>query len=891
MTLSTTLLNDPMITQLATVLLHFVWQGCLFALAAMLAMWVLRNAVPQFRYLMLLSLFALMAASPIITFFVIPDYPSIGRHEPIVVHLADEGRRFIAPPELDFREKEPLAAAAPSPKVAPTPPPSIDPGQVSIARFELLQADRAPWRSWVVVAWGAGVVLLLIRLLYGLAAAEWLKRRGVRPLDEASQTIFKRLCRQLGIWQSVPVFESLYVKVPTLVGYFKPVILMPTSALLGLTPQQFEAILAHELAHIARRDYLANLLQCVVETLLFYHPAVWWISHRIRQERELCCDDVATAMCTDRRDYAKAICIVAHSRGESPALVLTATGSPLVRRIRRLLEREPKKPRRNSGWIAVSLLASAVLLLGLGLQVTVAGADDAPSTMELHMDAGIVDIEMFDPRVKIEFDSDTGVLSILGAGPNEVRIKLGPKQFPTDPGASNDWLTITRANKPVVRFRLRSISEESDEAAARDRVDVTPLTSTDPGSDVPPITGTFDPGGRDPQQVLDEGIALLKKEIAGAKTRKKTLEAALKENPFDIELRKQLHEVEHEVETLQVRLSRAKSVRFPRAEKDIALRKLAFFKKGGSVPSLAFLPDGKRVITGGDAGDTRLLLWNIEENEAERYFPVGTSCFFVAASPDGRYIANAGFGSHGQVMLWDVSKWEVIRKFKHGTLVTCLAFSPDGRQLVSGGTDSTLCVWNVADGSELLRFEGHEKWVSSVVVTPDGRSVLSGSNDRTARVWNIETGEELFAVSHPAPVWSVAVSPDGRYFATGTGGEPDGPMWMLNIKQSDDNRIRYWGMWAGKLRREMTGHTHVIKSLAFTPDTQRLLSGSFDGSLRLWNVKNGSEITRIQGEGWVTSVDISPDGHRVITGGGVRKREGGGFRYYSKEWLQLYQLD
>ena len=89
------------------------------------------------------------------------------------------------------------------------------------------------------------------------------------------------------------------VDVPTVIGWLRPVVLVPASALAGMTPQQLEAILAHELAHIRRHDYLVNLLQTLVETLLFYHPAVWWLSRRIRIERENCCDDLAVSLCGD----------------------------------------------------------------------------------------------------------------------------------------------------------------------------------------------------------------------------------------------------------------------------------------------------------------------------------------------------------------------------------------------------------------------------------------------------------------------------------------------------------------------------------------------------------------------------------------------------------------
>ena len=117
----------------------------------------------------------------------------------------------------------------------------------------------------------------------------------------------------------------------------KPVVLLPASALAGLTPQQLEAILAHELAHIRRHDYLVNLLQTLVETLLFYHPAVWWLSRRIRIERENCCDDLAVSLCGDPCTYARALADLEALRGPARSLAMAANGGSLLQRVRRLL--------------------------------------------------------------------------------------------------------------------------------------------------------------------------------------------------------------------------------------------------------------------------------------------------------------------------------------------------------------------------------------------------------------------------------------------------------------------------------------------------------------------------------------------------------------------------
>src|SRR5262249_62123234 len=125
-------------------------------------------------------------------------------------------------------------------------------------------------------------------------------------------------------------------------GWLHPVILLPASTLTGLSPGQIESILAHELAHIRRHDYLVNLLQSLVETLLFYHPGVWWVSRRIREERELCCDDLAVGVVGGPVLYAEALCRLERARGEAAALAVAASGGSLLARITRLVGAAPR---------------------------------------------------------------------------------------------------------------------------------------------------------------------------------------------------------------------------------------------------------------------------------------------------------------------------------------------------------------------------------------------------------------------------------------------------------------------------------------------------------------------------------------------------------------------
>jgi GWxTD domain-containing protein len=166
----------------------------------------------------------------------------------------------------------------------------------------------------------------------------------------------RRLARRIGEFHAVALLESALTEVPVVIGVLRPAILVPLGMLSGLPPSQVEAILLHELAHIRRFDYLVNLVQTAVESLLFYHPAVWWVSHVIRDEREKCCDDAVVASQSDAREYAAALLSLEQWRGREPALA--ATGGDLVRRIRRILNQP--EDRQGAGAVAVAM----ALLLG-----------------------------------------------------------------------------------------------------------------------------------------------------------------------------------------------------------------------------------------------------------------------------------------------------------------------------------------------------------------------------------------------------------------------------------------------------------------------------------------------------------------------------------------------
>jgi hypothetical protein len=156
------------------------------------------------------------------------------------------------------------------------------------------------------------------------------------------------------------------------------VILIPAGALINLSAQELEAVLAHELAHIRRFDYVANLLQSAIEALLFYHPAMWWVAKRIRAERENCCDDLAITACGDRVMYARALTALEELRSGYPQFAMAATGGPLLDRVRRLLGKDDPRRRSLPVWMVLATVLIAVLAVTNGIRLR-AQDDSMPS--------------------------------------------------------------------------------------------------------------------------------------------------------------------------------------------------------------------------------------------------------------------------------------------------------------------------------------------------------------------------------------------------------------------------------------------------------------------------------------------------------------------------------
>jgi beta-lactamase regulating signal transducer with metallopeptidase domain len=219
------------------------------------------------------------------------------------------------------------------------------------------QAILSSLYGWIAPLWLAGVALASVRLVSAAHYVRSVRRSGAPAPPEVTAAVLRlaaasRVCRRIG------VIVTALAESPATIGWLKPVVLLPPALLTGLSLSQIEALLAHEIAHIRRHDYFVNLMQLGAETLLFYHPAVWWVSHRIRVERELCCDDVAVRTSGDAHDYAQAL--VAVARHTLAAATVGAAGPSLPYRVRRLLTPPGDTPRAGAGSMATVVLVLAV---------------------------------------------------------------------------------------------------------------------------------------------------------------------------------------------------------------------------------------------------------------------------------------------------------------------------------------------------------------------------------------------------------------------------------------------------------------------------------------------------------------------------------------------------
>lgn len=314
------LFDGPFVAALGLALVHFLWQGFVIAALLELVLTGLREGSSAARYVVRCVALAAMALAPIVTFALV--YPTAAPIDPA------------------------LASA-------------LEPGA------------GASWPFLVVSGWSLGASCLSVRLVRDYLRVRGLQRSPGDPLPIEWQGRFDRLAEALGVRAVARVVDSAVLATPTVIGWFKPVVLMPARVLTGLTPAQIDALIAHELAHVRRHDFAVNLVQSAIEVLLFYHPAVWFVSRGIRNEREFCCDDVALHLTTDPFAYARALTTLEGWRSAEPEIAMSTVGGSLMQRIQRLIGRRPSPGARGP-------LSAIAILVVTGLLGATAFAGSTP---------------------------------------------------------------------------------------------------------------------------------------------------------------------------------------------------------------------------------------------------------------------------------------------------------------------------------------------------------------------------------------------------------------------------------------------------------------------------------------------------------------------------------
>jgi beta-lactamase regulating signal transducer with metallopeptidase domain len=339
-------MSQTMVHALGWTLVHFLWEGLVIAALLAVGLRMFKKSPAHHKYLAGCAAMALMAIAPAVTLF-------------LVAELNVPPPRTTGPATSPWTETTGPAAKAP-PALVVTAKPDASVMDIS-RRLEMLF-------PWLVLGWVAGVCGLSGRLLAGWLQVRRLRRTATHPLPPPWPEKLAALAQRLGVNRSIQLLQSALIEVPTVIGWLRPVILLPVGCVTGLTSRQLESIIAHELAHIRRHDYLINLLQSGVETLLFYHPAVWWVSRRIRDERENCCDDLAVEVSGDLVGYARALATLEELRPASAQLMLAAGGAPLLQRIRRLAG-QPERSAGRASWPVAGIALLLVLgILGAGMR-------------------------------------------------------------------------------------------------------------------------------------------------------------------------------------------------------------------------------------------------------------------------------------------------------------------------------------------------------------------------------------------------------------------------------------------------------------------------------------------------------------------------------------------
>jgi WD40 repeat protein len=292
----------------------------------------------------------------------------------------------------------------------------------------------------------------------------------------------------------------------------------------------------------------------------------------------------------------------------------------------------------------------------------------------------------------------------------------------------------------------------------------------------------------------------------------------------------------------------------------------------GKVVGVSFSPDGKRLATASGA-DKSAAVWDAETGAplSKRLSP--SRVLGVSFSPDGKYLATADYD--GVARVWDTEIDQELPVLRgHMTAVTGVSFSLDGKHLATSSEDQTAKLWDVENGTELVTLPGHDDTVTGVAFSPDGRHLATSSYDTQVKVWNVKTGKEEnnlhrpdsdVTLDHAPAVWGVAFSPDGNRLATAS--EYQASVWNAQTGKE----LLTFGDHYDHVTEVNFSPENDVTGVAFSPDGNRLATGSMDGTAKVWDAQTGKKLVTLEGHSdFVTGVAFSPNGRRIVTASGDR---------------------
>jgi beta-lactamase regulating signal transducer with metallopeptidase domain len=349
--------SDNLDYALGWMVIHSLWQATLIALISGVLMLFLRKKAAKIRYIVAnVALMCVLVASAV-TFCMYYDFSN------------DEGTMTFTPAiESGLIDVQNQVGTLAQPLVT-LPTPNLNPQSSNLISVEGFKEYFNRNLPMILVFWVLGVALFMLRLLGGLSYIYYLKNRMNFPADEYWVDLIADLSDRAGLKKGVELVESAMVRTPMVLGHLKPMILFPMGVINRLSPEEVEAILAHELAHVLRNDYVFNILQSVVEALFYFHPAVWWMSAQISNERESACDDIAINLIKNKMNYARALVAIQEMAyfPMTPALAFAGQRkSQFMMRMQRILNQPNNKTNVMEKLSATCLLLFLMIGLSFG---------------------------------------------------------------------------------------------------------------------------------------------------------------------------------------------------------------------------------------------------------------------------------------------------------------------------------------------------------------------------------------------------------------------------------------------------------------------------------------------------------------------------------------------